>query len=61
MCPGRHFAKQEMIAGMAVLAAHFDIELQVPDGFIPQVDSSYFPLGVLPIKDKIPFRVKRRT
>jgi len=27
MCPGRHFAKQEMITAMALLVINFDIEL----------------------------------
>lgn len=45
MCPGRHFAKQEVIAGMAVLVASFDIELKVPNGFVPQADMNYFPVS----------------
>ena len=45
MCPGRHFAKQEMIAGMAVLIASYDIEFKVANDFVPQADFSYFPVS----------------
>lgn len=47
MCPGRHFAKQEMIVCMAVLAASYDIELKAPEGFAPQPDLSYFPVSLV--------------
>ena len=43
-CPGRHFAKNEIIAGLAVLVTSYDIELKVHHGFDPQPDMGYFPV-----------------
>jgi len=60
MCPGRHFAKQEMIATFAMLCTAYDIELRTEEGFKPEPDLTYFPFGGLPPKGKIPFRIRRR-
>ena len=60
MCPRRHFAKQEMIAATEIFVSMFDIEFQVPHGFIPEVDKSFVPIGTLLIKGKVPFRIRRR-
>ena len=60
MCPGRHFAKEEMIGAFAVLTGMFDIELLVEEGWEPEADPSRFMLGALPIKGKVPFKTRRR-
>ena len=59
-CPGRQFAKQEVTSTLAKLALDYDVELQVPKGWEPKMDTSFFPLGTLPPKDKVPFRMRRR-
>ena len=61
MCPGRHFAKHEMIASFALLCTAYDIELLTEKGFTPEVDMTYFLSGGLPPKGKIPFRIRRRV
>ena len=50
MCPGRAFAKNEIIVGMAVLVASYDIEFQVPEGFKPHVNMDYFPVSLVPFR-----------
>lgn len=59
-CPGRHFARQEVTCTLAKLVLEYDMELQVSKGWEPKMDTSFFPLGTLPPKDKVPFRVRRR-
>lgn len=61
MCPGRHFAKQEIIGTLATLLAHFEIKLKEPkDGIEPECDMRYFPFGGLPPTKQIPFSLRRR-
>lgn len=60
MCPGRHFAKQEIIGTFALVSNFFDIELLTPQGCLYEADMKYFPLGGLPPTQKIPFRLRRR-
>lgn len=60
MCPGRHFAKQEIIGTFALVSSLFDIELLTPKDFVFEADMKYFPLGGLPPMEKIPFRIRRR-
>ncbi|KAL2045340.1 hypothetical protein N7G274_002423 [Stereocaulon virgatum] len=61
MCPGRHFAKQEIIGSLATLLAHFEIKLKEPkDGIEPECDMRYFPFGGLPPTKDIPFSLRRR-
>jgi cytochrome P450 len=60
LCPGRHFAKQEMISSAAIFLTAFDIQLKVPEGFRPEVDQSYFAFGTMPPKGVIPARIRRR-
>lgn len=59
-CPGRHFARQEVVSTLAILVRHFDIELRVRENWTPRMDTSFFPTGVLPPADKVPFRIRRR-
>ena len=60
MCPGRHFAKQEIIGTFAMLFTHYDIELLIPKDKIPECDMKFFPFGGLPPTKKMPFRIRRR-
>jgi cytochrome P450 len=59
MCPGRHFAKREMIVTMAMFITAFDIELLRPGDAIEH-DLSYFLFGVMQPKGAIPARIRRR-
>ena len=61
MCPGRFFAKNEMLASLAMLATNYDFELRTPQGWKPEPDMSYYLVGALPPKGEIPFRVKKRS
>ncbi|MCJ1394726.1 hypothetical protein MMC18_007606, partial [Xylographa bjoerkii] len=60
-CPGRQFAKQEIILSFAIIATMFDIELR-DDGKGNRVepDMKYWGLGTLAPKQKVPFRMRRR-
>ncbi|KAJ3536611.1 hypothetical protein NM208_g6648 [Fusarium decemcellulare] len=60
-CPGRHFAKQEMIVMAAMMTAAFEIELQTESGWEPENDLGYFGFGSMPPKGKIPCRMRRRS
>jgi cytochrome P450 len=60
MCPGRHFAKKELIVTMAMFLTTFDIELEPRDDWI-QNDAKYFMFGVMHPKGPIPARLRRRT
>ena len=60
MCPGRHFAKQEILLTFATLCSAFDIELRTDVKSGPYPDLKFYGLGVLPPRGKIPFRIRRR-
>ncbi|KAJ5355380.1 uncharacterized protein N7496_012592 [Penicillium cataractarum] len=60
MCPGRHFAKKEMIVTMAMFLTAFDIELLVDEKSGIQPDLGYFMFGVMHPKGKIPARIRKR-
>lgn len=61
ICPGRFFAKQEIMATVAVLLRAYEMELIDPAA-AENVgeDMARFPLGTLPPKGSIPFRIRRR-
>lgn len=59
-CPGRHFAKQEMIVMAAIMTAAFEIELKTEPGWVPESDPGYFGFGTMPPKGAIPCRMRRR-
>ena len=61
MCPGRHFAKQEILLTFAILCSAFDIELRTNAKSGPQPDMRFYGLGTLPPRAKTPFRIRRRT
>lgn len=60
LCPGRQFVKQEVVSTLLKLALEYDVELQMPRGWEPKTDHSFFPLGTLPPKTEVPFRIRRR-
>ena len=60
MCPGRHFAKEEIILTSAIMLTSFDIELLGdPSSFI-EPDLDYFMFGVMPPKGRIAARIRKR-
>ena len=59
MCPGRAFAKNEMLGSFALLSTKFDVEL-LTSGRAIKPDISFFSIGTLPPKGDIPFRIRRR-
>lgn len=61
ICPGRFFAKNEMIAGAALLLRMYEIELVDPVAASKVgLDMSYFPFGGLPPDRKVAVRIRRR-
>lgn len=67
ICPGRHFAKQEVLMTIAVLVTNFDLELVnwiKPDGSVPDApprdDRAYTGFVVRPPDCDIKIRWKRR-
>ncbi len=60
MCPGRTFAKHEMLGSFAILSSKFDVEL-LTSGQEIKPHMSFFSIGTLPPKGKIPFRIRRRV
>lgn len=60
MCPGRHFAKSEMLGTFAMLLTDYELELAEGVGDI-QPDLRWYPTGTLPPKEQVPFRVRRKT
>ena len=61
LCPGRFYAKQEAIGGVAMFLSMFEIELKQDKlaGF-PQPDMSAYPFGVLAPKGRFPARMRKR-
>jgi len=61
-CPGRLFARREMVATCAMLVQGFDLELPSlkPDTYVPASGVMY-GLGVLRPKGSQPFRIRRRS
>ncbi|KAK0630533.1 cytochrome P450 [Bombardia bombarda] len=58
MCPGRHFAKSEIISTFALLTSRYDMELM--EGVAVEPDLRWFPVGALPPAGKLPFRMRRK-
>lgn len=57
LCPGRHFAKRQVILTAAVFLSKFDIILR--DESEPAVDMRHFGFGTMPPKHKIPCQIRR--
>jgi len=61
MCPGRFFAKQEMMAAVAVMLYEFEMELVDPvEARKAAPDRKFFPVGALSPDRKISMRIRRR-
>lgn len=61
ICPGRQFARQEVLSTLSKLVLKYDIELKMPHSdWEPKMDYNYFPMGTLPPAEKVPFRIRRR-
>lgn len=56
-CPGRFYAKQETLLTAALLIGTLEVELQHNSA---QIEWRYFGTGVLGVKSKQPFRLRRR-
>ena len=56
VCPGRQFAKQEMLLTVAVLLSNFDIELTGPEA---EVDWNYHGTGAMVAKGQQKCRIRR--
>lgn len=61
MCPGRHFAKQEIILTCAMMSIMFDIELDTPGGSMPECDMRGFGFGAMKPNSRAPCRIRRRV
>jgi cytochrome P450 len=66
LCPGRHFAKAEMIVNAAVILRTFEIQTLTYDStqrrlrWRPDNDFARYGFGTQQPKEKVPFRVRRR-
>lgn len=61
MCPGRHFAKYEIMLVFVVLIGVFDIELMTPPVWTPDDDHKKYGVGALRPKQKVSFRIRKRV
>ena len=59
MCPGRRFAKLEILLSIALLVTLYDIEIQTKPRDM-EMSTKNFGFGVLGPKGKVPFRMRRR-
>lgn len=60
LCPGRHYAKQEMLMTFAILATAFNVEIMHKKDVQTGANMSYCGLSVLQPTGKTPFRIRRR-
>ncbi|KFY81326.1 hypothetical protein V500_11534 [Pseudogymnoascus sp. VKM F-4518 (FW-2643)] len=60
ICPGRFYAKQEAMAGMALFLAKFEIELQLEPGRVLVPNKNQFGFGVMGPVGEIKARMRRR-
>lgn len=58
-CPGRHFAKREIMTICALMVSFFDIEIHADDHAL-EMNPADYGLGTLRPADKVPFRIRRR-
>lgn len=61
ICPGRHYAKHQMMLTFAMLLAKFDFELTGTDASKALPNMRYAPFGALPPVGQIPFRMRRKS
>lgn len=60
MCPGRHFAKQEIISTLAIMLTLFDIEPAEGTGIRSENDMEGFGFGALWPDRKTPIKIRCR-
>ena len=58
LCPGRHFAKREIMLTAAIMLTAYDIELLTDK--MPGPDESVFGFGTMPPNAKVPCRIRRK-
>ena len=58
-CPGRYFARREMMVCMAVMCSEYDMEFLRKEQI--SVDHSFFGIGTMPSKGSVPVRINRRS
>lgn len=58
LCPGRHFAKREILLTSAIFLMAFDIELLTDK--LPGPDEGVYGFGTMPPNGKVPCRIRRR-
>ena len=58
ICPGRHFAKQEMLLTLAMLCSKFEIDVGHTGTREPDHDWSAFGFGALSPSTRTPFKIK---
>jgi cytochrome P450 len=62
MCPGRHYAKTEMLMTFAHIFTKFDFELLDNDTVAKvQPNMGFAPFGSLPPTCQVPFRIRRKS
>lgn len=59
-CPGRHFAKAEILAAFSMLFTRYELEL-LGDADSMKPDMRWYPIGVLLPTAKVPFRIRKRA
>lgn len=59
MCPGRHLAKQEMMGGVLVFSAYY--ELEVAKGWVPKMDPFFYGMGAQQPIEPTPVRIRRKV
>lgn len=61
MCPGRHFAKVEMLGTFAMFFSKFELELMSTKSLNDvKPDMKWYPTGTLPPTNKVPFRIRKK-
>lgn len=58
-CPGRHFAKREIMMTCALIVSIFDVEILADEEAL-EMNPADYGLGTLRPADKVPFRIRRR-
>lgn len=61
ICPGRHYAKHQMVLSFATIFSKFDLELIGSEASKAAPNMRYAPFGALPPVGKIPFRIKKKA
>ncbi len=59
-CPGRGFARREIVAFCALIVHYFDVELHVTDKSFEET-STFYGIGTQRPRNKIPFRIRKRA